>query len=281
VCGCPAVRQYAAVRLVVYGSAHGNAVRLCGNAAVCDSVQQCTRLSAAVRTAVWGSVWECVAVRKVLVCAQCAQCAWQCAAVWQCVPVRVAMCGSVRGSVRVWLYVAVCGSARGSVWQCAQQCAAVRLVMCAQCAWQCAAVRQCAAVCGSVRQCAWLCVAVRTVVCTQCVRQYVAVRLVVYGSARGSVRLSGSAAVCGSVRGSVRLCVAVCGSARGSVWQYTRQCVAVRTVMCAQCARQCVAVRVEVCGSAHGSVQAVRPAVCVSPFCGVSPKKNGYSTWEL
>jgi hypothetical protein len=62
--------------------------------------------------------------------------------------------------------------------------------------------------------------------------------LVVYGRTCGSVRLSGSAAVC--------------GSALGSVWQCVRQfCAAVR-----QCSsvRQCAAVRVAVCGSASGSV---------------------------
>ena len=85
----------------------------------------------------------------------------------------------------------------------------------------CEAVRQCGS--AAVRQCEWECVAVRTVVCVQCARQCVALRLVVYGGARGSVRLSGSAAVCGSACGSVRqrarLCAVVCGSKHGSVWQ--------------------------------------------------------------
>jgi hypothetical protein len=71
----------------------------------------------------------------------------------------------------------VCGSAtvRQSVWQCMQQCAAVRQFGC---------VRQCssAAICGSVR----LCAAVRAAVC-------------------GSVVVCGSAQ-CGSARGSVCLC---------------------------------------------------------------------------
>jgi hypothetical protein len=76
-----------------------------------------------------------------------------------------------------------------------------------------------------------------------------AVRLVVYGSARGSVRLSGSAVVCGSVL--------------GSVWQCTWQVVA---VLCgcgcgslAVCGgvRQLAAVRAAVCGGACGSVCAV------------------------
>jgi hypothetical protein len=53
----------------------------------------------------------------------------------------------------------------------------------------------------------------------------VAVRLVVYGSTRGSVRLSGSVAVRGCVRQS-----AVCGSARGSV-RYYMACVAVRLLV--------------------------------------------------
>ena len=51
------------------------------------------------------------------------------------------------------------------------------------------------------------------------------------------------------------------------VWQSTAvrqcercgwQCVAVRTVVCAQCARQCAAVFLVMYGSAHGSVSAVR-----------------------
>jgi hypothetical protein len=65
-------------------------------------------------------------------------------------------------------------------------------------------------------------VAVRTVVRAQRVQQCAAVRLVVYGSARGSVRLCGSR--CSSVWhcGSVWQC--------GSVRQCKPQCVAVRTV---------------------------------------------------
>jgi hypothetical protein len=85
-------------------------------------------------------------------------------------------------------------------------------------------------------------VAVHTVVCAQCAQQCVAVCLIVYGSAHSSVRVFGSAAVCGSMRqcGSVQqsvrglravevcgsahgseriVCAAVCGSALGSVWQ--------------------------------------------------------------
>jgi hypothetical protein len=48
----------------------------------------------------------------------------------------------------------------------------------------------------------------------QCARQCAAVRLVVYGSARGSVRLSGSAAVCGSKYGNICAMCAV----RGVLW---------------------------------------------------------------
>jgi hypothetical protein len=53
-------------------------------------------------------------------------------------------------------------------------------------------------------------------VCTraQCARQCAAVRLVVYGT----VRLSGSAAVCGNSRQCAAVRAAVCGSASGSVW---------------------------------------------------------------
>ena len=142
---------------------------------------------------------------RTVVCAKCAQCAGQCAAV------RAAVCGSA--AVRVWQ----CGSVRqcGSVWQCARQCAAVR-----------------AAVCGSV----WQCVAVRTVVCAQCARQCAAVRLVVYGRARGSVRLyvgqcdSALVRVLQFVRqggAAVRWCAAVCGGACGAVVYcgVVRQCM--------------------------------------------------------
>jgi hypothetical protein len=60
----------------------------------------------------------------------------------------------------------------------------------------------------------------------QCAQHCAAVHLVVYASARGSVRLSGSVAVCGSVRQCARLSgnAAVCGNAIGSVWQCARQC---------------------------------------------------------
>ena len=84
-----------------------------------------------------------------------------------------------------------------------------------------------AAMCGSTSGSVWQCAR----------RQCAAVRLVVYGSARGSVRLSGSAAVCSSVRQCARLLV--CDSARGGV-------------------RQCVGLCVAVFGSKHGSVRAVR-----------------------
>ena len=81
-------------------------------------------------------------------------------------------------------------------------------------------------------------------------QQCAAVHLLVYDSARGSVRLCGNAAVCGSaavcssavvcdsaaVCGSVRQCVAVCGS----VWQYARGSMR----------QKCVAV----CGSVRGIV---------------------------
>jgi hypothetical protein len=115
------------------------------------------------------------------------------------------------------------------------------------------------------------------------VRQCAAVRLVeVYGSARGSVRLFGSAAVCGSVhycewhcerqcagcsvQGSVRQVVVVCGSAHGRVRAARRVRAAVcgsvpssrvdgrAAVLVWQCTRQCAAVRAAVCGSVRSSV---------------------------
>jgi hypothetical protein len=81
----------------------------------------------------------------------------------------------------------------------------------------CATVRQY----GSVRQCERQCVAVPTVVCAQCAQQCAAVRLEVYGSARGCVRLSGSAAVCGCVQQWARQCAGVqqCAAVCGSVWE--------------------------------------------------------------
>jgi hypothetical protein len=91
-------------------------------------------------------------------------------------------------------------------------------------------------------------------------RQCVAVRTVVYGSVRGSVRLSGSgvrqwcvwwcitvrqgAAVCGSAAGSVAAHVWLCGSVRQCV--AVQQCVRGSVRICVQqCSRLCVAV----CGS--------------------------------
>jgi hypothetical protein len=93
----------------------------------------------------------------------------------------------------------------------------------------CPAVQQC----GSVRQYERQCVAVRTVVCVQCARQYPAVRLVVYGSACGTVQRSASAAVFGFVQQCTWLCAAVRAAVCGSVWQ----CVAVSTVVSPQCAQ--------------------------------------------
>jgi hypothetical protein len=88
--------------------------------------------------------------------------------------------------------------------------------------------------CGSARQCEWQCVVVRTVVCAHCARQYAAVFLVVYRSAHSSVRLSGSAAVCGSVW----QCAAVCGS------------------VCQCCLRQCVTVlAARLCAAVCGSLR--------------------------
>ena len=67
------------------------------------------------------------------------------------------------------------------------------------------------------------------------------------------------AAACGSARSSVRQCVAV------RVWQ----CVAVCTVVCAQCARQCVSVRLVVSGSekgVYGHHQSSVPKYSPPPF---------------
>jgi hypothetical protein len=76
----------------------------------------------------------------------------------------------------------------------------------------------------SMRPCKWCtqqCVAVRLVVCAQCAwHECAAVFLVVYCSAHGTVRLSGSAAVCGSAQQPGSACAAV------------RQCAAVRTAVC-------------------------------------------------
>jgi hypothetical protein len=135
----------------------------------------------------------------------------------------------------------------------------------------CAAARQC----GSVRhQCERQFVAVHTVVYAQCAQQCVAMRLVVYGSARGCVwqctRLC--AAVCG--RAAVCGCVAVCVRQCGSMRQYERHCVAVHTIVCAQCAPQYAAVRLVVFGCACAwQCAAVRQCVAV---CG----RALHSVWQ-
>jgi hypothetical protein len=72
---------------------------------------------------------------------------------------------------------------------------------------QCAAVQQC-------ERCERQCVAMPAAVCPQSVRQCTVVFLVVYGSAHGSVRLSGSVRQCEAVCGSVRQCAAVYSSVR-------------------------------------------------------------------
>jgi hypothetical protein len=74
-------------------------------------------------------------------------------------------------------------------------------------------VRQYAAVCGGVpaRQCVTVHRSVRAVRSSALGSAYV---YSIYGSAYGSLRLSGIAQVCGSA--------AVCGSTSGSVWQCTR-----------------------------------------------------------
>ena len=109
--------------------------------------------------------------------------------------------------------------------------------------------------------------AMRTVRAAVCA----AVRFVVYGTVHGSVRLSGSAAVCSSVRQCARLLV--CNSARGGV-------------------RQCVGLCVGVSGSKHGSVRAMRTvpaAVCGSAIgslrqcvgmCVAVPAYGAVSVWQ-
>ena len=98
-----------------------------------------------------------------------------------------------------------------------------------------------AAMCGSTSGSVWQCTR----------RQCAAVRLVVYGSTRGSVWLSGSAAV----RGCVRRCAWQCAAVRAAMGGSVCLCVAVSTVVsahCTQCARQCAAVRLvvySVCGN--------------------------------
>ena len=143
--------------------------------------------------------------------------AQQRAVVRQC----AAVFSSARGCVQqyAWQRVTVCSSAHGSrvCTQCARQCAAVRLVVCDSAQQgvcgsaavrliRCMTVRQCVcggvAVCGRAAVCgAWQWVTVRTAESgsahgrMQCMRQCASVRLVVYGSASDSVRLSSSAAV--------------------------------------------------------------------------------------
>jgi hypothetical protein len=189
-----------------YGSATVRAA-VCGSAS--GSVQQCALQCVAVRAAVCGcpAVRQCVAVRQ---WAAVRQCAWQC----------VVVCSSA----------ASCSSASDGVWQCERWCAAVRAAVCSLCVAVRAAVCGCpavwhyAALCGSLRQCGQ-CGSAGSASGSvwQCERQCAAVRTAVFGSAGGSVRLSGSDR--GSVwqLGSVRQC----GNVLGSVWL----CAAVRLVV--------------------------------------------------
>jgi hypothetical protein len=93
--------------------------------------------------------------------------------------------------------------------------------------WQC--TRQCVAVHlvvyesarGSVRLCYNTAVCCSAAVCSSAVvtvRQCGSVRLCGMARVCGSTVVYNVAAVCGSVRVSVRQCVAVCGSARSIVW---------------------------------------------------------------
>jgi hypothetical protein len=97
------------------------------------------------------------------------------------------------------------------------------------------------------------------------VRQCAAVRAAVRGSAlgsvwhggaRGSVRLSDSAVVCGSASGSAWQFAAMCGSKHGSMRamraEYVRQCPAVRLVVCGS-----VGVRQWECGSSGWQLRCV------------------------
>jgi hypothetical protein len=111
------------------------------------------------------------------------------------------VCGSAHGRVRAVL-AAVCLVVYGS--------AAVRV-----CVWQCGGVRQCARQCGAVGGSAHGSVrAVRAAVCVSAL-----------DGVCGSVRLSGSAAMCSSagvccsVQHGERQCVAVCSMVSGSVLQ--------------------------------------------------------------
>jgi hypothetical protein len=140
------------------------------------------------------------------------------AAVWQCAAVRVAVCASALGSVRLF------GSARGpydSARQCGSDC---------QCAQMRAAVRAevCGNACGCVRQCTC---------------QWAAVHVAMCGSACGTVQLSNSA------RGSMRQCVAAlvalcsCPTVRVAVCSSVRQCGSVRlSGRAAMCSRAAVCI---------------------------------------
>ena len=106
-----------------------------------------------VRVVVCGclAVWQCAAVRGGVLCT--AVRAAVCGIVWLCVAVRLIGCGNARSSVRAVVRTIVYGSALGSTWQRARQCAAV---------WQCGSVRQQFAwlvVYGSARGKLWQCYA--------------------------------------------------------------------------------------------------------------------------
>ena len=122
-----------AVRAAVCSSALGSvymAVQQCVREWQCGSgVWRCARLCVGVRTAVFGSVWRCLAV--------------------------FGMCGSAHGSVRAAVHTAQCVAVRLLVvyiWQCVQPYAAVCRSAAVYTVRQCRSVGVCssAAVCGNI-----------------------------------------------------------------------------------------------------------------------------------
>jgi hypothetical protein len=119
-------------------------------------------------------------------CMWCAVCG--CGA-WHFNSCSVRQCGSVRHSMRqcvaVLAAVSGCLVIRAAVCGCPAQCWCTSVRQC---------VRMCAAVRGCVRQCVWQCVAVIVAVCGSACGSV----LRLSRNACGSVRLSGSMAVCSS-----------------------------------------------------------------------------------
>jgi hypothetical protein len=94
---CARLSGSAAVRLVLYGSARGSAVRLCGSVTVYGSVRRCVCGSLAVcsSAAVACSMWQCARLSEIVRAAACGS-VCQCVAVGGSASARRNRCVAVR-----------------------------------------------------------------------------------------------------------------------------------------------------------------------------------------